>query len=126
MPAALGSFGGLIIAIIILLAVRWAFPRHKSIFNLVIGGILIIFGFQFLFAYYYTPESALVGMLFACAFIIPGVLIVRKGLMSISSKREIQANKVLQFTRICPRCGRNLSNFPDDIKRCPYCGNELS
>jgi len=29
-------------------------------------------------------------------------------------------------TRICPKCGRNLSQLPDDIKHCLYCGNELA
>jgi len=28
--------------------------------------------------------------------------------------------------RICPGCGRDISSFPSDIKRCPYCGRELA
>jgi len=125
MPVVLGPFAGLAVAIIILLVLRWSFSRYKSIFDVMIGSVLIIFGVPFLFANYYSPEGALVGILYACVFLIPGILIVRKGLTSMSSKGEMRTSRVYQFTRICPRCGRNLSNFPDDIKRCPYCGNEL-
>jgi len=28
--------------------------------------------------------------------------------------------------RVCPSCNRNLSNLPEDIRVCPYCGARLS
>ena len=28
--------------------------------------------------------------------------------------------------RIFPKCGKNLSHFPDDIRYCPYCGSRLA
>ena len=27
--------------------------------------------------------------------------------------------------RFCPQCGKNLTNLPDDIRVCPYCGSKL-
>ncbi|MEM1966822.1 MAG: zinc ribbon domain-containing protein [Nitrososphaerota archaeon] len=54
-----------------------------------------------------------------------GLALIVWGAVSLAHRKE---NKTLQqpvLTRICPKCGRNLSNFPGDIKNCPYCGNQL-
>jgi len=52
-----------------------------------------------------------------------GVMYLLWSARSTLSRRRTPKHKLT--TRICPRCGKNLSHLPDDIKLCPYCGNKL-
>jgi len=63
----------------------------------------------------------LIGIFIGILPILLGVFLLGWGLASRSEKEK----EVYRPTRICVKCGRDLSRFPEDIRRCPYCGNEL-
>jgi len=66
---------------------------------------------------------AIIG-LFVVLFVILGVLL-GWWLKELEMKVSEKSKRNVKVFRICPRCGRDLSLMPEDIKRCPYCGNEL-
>ena len=63
----------------------------------------------------------IIGIFLGILPILLGVFLLVWGYTSRSEKEK----EVYRPIRICPKCGRDLSHFPEDIKRCPYCGNEL-
>jgi len=66
---------------------------------------------------------ALMGLLIVLVVIL-GVLL-GWGLKELEMKVSEKSKRNVKVFRICPRCGRDLSLMPEDIKRCPYCENEL-
>jgi len=52
-----------------------------------------------------------------------GFCLMAWGIATRAPAEEIKAQEV---ARVCPKCGKNLSSFPDDIQLCPYCGNQLA
>lgn len=54
-------------------------------------------------------------------------LIVIGGILIGSEKKEAEPVAPVQpVTRVCPACGKDLTQFPNDIKKCPYCAKDLT
>lgn len=105
-----------IIALPLWLAIR--FPVFRS------GVGLVTFILSVVALFFEVAVNAPVGFiatsgLFGAVF---GFCLLVWGLTSRSSGEA----RTKQVARVCPRCGKNLSFFPDDIKLCPYCGNQLA
>jgi len=59
------------------------------------------------------------------AFTVIGIILVVLGWRHSRRSVAVSAPSVSVVSRICPQCGRNLSQLPQDIVRCPYCGRVL-
>jgi len=70
------------------------------------------------------PPFRILGFTPDFAFIVIGIILIVLGWRH-SRKSVAPVPAVSVVTRICPQCGRNLSQLPQDITRCPYCGREL-
>ena len=106
-----------IIALPLWLAIR--FPVFRS------GVGFVTFILSVVALFFEVATDAPVGLiatsgLFGAVF---GFSLLVWGLTSRSSTGVTQTRQV---ARVCPKCGKNLSFFPDDIRLCPYCGNQVA
>ena len=99
----------IILIIILILAVK--FPSFRT----ALGAMVLVLGII-------LSLIPVIGIFLGILPILLGVFLLVWGLASRSEKKK----EIYRPIRICPKCGRDLSQFPDDIKRCPYCGNELT
>ncbi|MEM2175548.1 MAG: hypothetical protein QXI58_08030 [Candidatus Micrarchaeia archaeon] len=101
-----------IFSIIILVVVIFLVTKYPTL-RIGLGAALIVLGLLlFLIPF--------VGLFLGGASLVFGIFLLVWGVTTLSSKRQHH------HLRICPGCGRDISSFPSDIKRCPYCGKELS
>jgi len=97
---------------LIVLTLLFIVAMKKPSARIGMGIAILVLGIFLLF----LPAIGLLGI----APLVAGVFLLVWGLADKLEKRETR-----KALRICPRCGRDLSRFPNDIRRCPYCGNDL-
>jgi len=101
------------IAIFIFLAINYPGRRLTlGITSIIIGNIFIFLLRPF------ASMSPLFDFIVYMFSLIVGFSLMVWGTLTRRRERIVKL-------RICPRCGRDLSRIPTDIKKCPYCGGDL-
>jgi len=104
-----------ITGLIIIIVVGVMFVTRDPRVTAISGAVLIVIGLA-------IGIIPIIGILIAIVPFLVGVVLMVWGIAEVSAKTKSAKRREI---RICTKCGRDLSSLPRDIKRCPYCGNEL-
>jgi len=106
-----------IIALPLWLAIR--FPAFRS------GVGFVTFILSVVALFFEVATDAPVGLI-ATSGLFGAVFGFSLMVWGLTSRSSTEVTQTRQVTRVCPKCGKNLSLFPDDIRLCPYCGNQVA
>ncbi len=105
----------MIVGLIIIIVVGIMFVTKDPRITAISGAVLIVIGLA-------IGMIPLIGIFIAIVPFLVGVVLMVWGIAEVNTRTKSADKREI---RICTKCGRDLSTLPKDIKRCPYCGNEL-